>query len=101
MGYLIPPEQAVCGSWPGFRAISPSLYLGRWSVDPHAAFLQLVGSSLCLEAFVVVFSGSPDHILEAVLSCAVFSPGVAVRSRKRKVCDKVVSGTAEVYTAPQ
>lgn len=63
--------------------ISPSLYLGRCSVDPHAGFLQRVGSFLCFGAFVVVFSGSPHHILEAAVSCAGLSPGAAAEEKER------------------
>jgi len=59
MGFLNPLEHAVGGCWPGLDRISPCLYLGCCSFDPHAGFLQLVGSFPYSGAFVVVFSGSP------------------------------------------
>lgn len=74
MGFLNPVERAVGGCWPGLDRISPCLYLGCCSFDPHAGFLQLAGSFLCFGVFVVVFS----HSLVAVVSCRGLYPGVAV-----------------------
>lgn len=58
-GFLNPPEDVVGGCWPALDRISPCLYLGCCSFDPQAGFLQLPGSFLHFEVFVVVFSGSP------------------------------------------
>lgn len=85
MGFLTPLEQAVCGCWPGLHGISPSLYLGCCSVIfllPSCSLwvpsCSLWAPSCVLGHLLWCFLVLPDHILAADLSCAGFSPGVAV-----------------------
>lgn len=78
MGFLNPPEHAVGGCWLRLSRISPCLYLGHFSFDPVAGFLQLAGSFLCFVVFIVVFSGRPRLLLQAAVSHGASYPSAVV-----------------------